>query len=179
MKLTKNEIQSLRTKKDNIQMTIFSYVQSKQDASELVKEYHRIVETLVDGGAKVYIRAPYLKLEYWGLVPSDVHKIESPKKEIKCEQKSKQTYKLKFVYNNKTDSNLINTVSNYFDKLGLIHEKEIDFEDTNNKTVYIKKYIYNGSDEGFNIIKKSSQTILDIINTNNDADLEVFGKKFG
>ena len=179
MKLTKKEIQSLRVKKNNIQMTIFSYVQSKQDASELVKEYHRIVEMLVDGGAKVYIRAPYLKLEYWGLTPSDVHNIKPPKKEIKCKQKSNQTYKLKFVYNNKTDSNLINTISNYFDNLGLTQEKEIDFEDTNSKTIYIKKYMYNGSDEGFNIIKKSSQAILDIINTNNDADLEVFGKKLG
>lgn len=64
--MVKEEITKLRSQKDHIQMMVYNCIQLKQDATRLIIEYHKIVDKLVKEGCKVYIRAPYLKLEYWG-----------------------------------------------------------------------------------------------------------------
>lgn len=163
--MTIEEAQLLRRQKDNIQMMVFNCVKMKQDAKSLVLEYHQIVDKLVSNGYKVFIRSPYLRLDYWGITPNDINdtnqakKIETPN--------DNNYYILNLAW---TGNESITNIDEYLNHIGLQY---LDVEDFGEE--HIAKYKYIGDDLGFNIIKKSTQYILDSFVSNQNVN--VYGKK--
>lgn len=163
--MTIEEAQLLRRQKDNIQMMVFNCVKMKQDAKSLVLEYHQIVDKLVSNGYKVFIRSPYLRLDYWGITPNDINVTDQAKK---IENPNDNNY---YILNLAwTGEESIIGVDKYLNHIGLQYLEVEDFGEE-----HIAKYKYIGEDNGFNVIKKSTQYILDSFVSN--QNINVYGKK--
>lgn len=167
--MTKEEAKCLRRQKDGIQMMVFNCVKLKQDAKHLIIEYYKIVDKLVNEGYKVYIRSPYLKLDYWGLTPNDIYnnKIEEPIQE--SQNKVLNNYILKLAWTgNKTYP--INKIEEYFNSMNFncIEEEGCGEE-------RIIKCELQTTQEEFQIYKKSAIFLLETIT--NDPNIAIFGKK--
>lgn len=167
--MTKIEAEKLREQKDNLQMMIYNCVSLKQDAKQLVIEYHKIADMLVKNGYKVYIRAPYLKLDYWGLVPNDIYNstINEPKMDIN-EIKTEIKYVLNLAWTGEANS-CVDRIKEYL-------EENLDFlcEDTF-ENEHVIKYEFVGTQKEFQIYKKSANFILDVLTT--DSNIAIYGKQ--
>lgn len=167
--------QQLKRKRMNTRTKIREYINKGKDITNLQAEYDNILDEMKSRGLTVYTKdsTEYLRKfqrKHKIIVNQKLESLRNaPIPIIK-------PYNLKFIYNEFTSDNIKDNMDNYFDLVGLKKTGE-DFEDSNNKTIYIKNYEYDGSEECFNIIKKSSNIILNILNTNNDTDLEVYSKK--
>lgn len=172
--MVKEEITKLRSQKDHIQMMVYNCIRLKQDATRLIIEYHKIVDKLVKEGCKVYIRAPYLKLEYWGLTQQDILNSYSNSKII---EKPKEThhYILNLAWTGNTQKNIIDNIRKYFDSMD-VNELSFDQNEIGTEMEYIIKYEFEGTDESFQILKKSACVILDILSTK-DFNIAIYGKK--
>ena len=169
--MTKEEAKCLRRQKDSIQMMVFNCVKLNQDAKHLIIEYYKIVDKLVNDGYKVYIRSPYLKLDYWGLTPNDIYntKIETPVESISNTDKILNSFVLKLAWTgNKTYP--INKIEEYFNNMNFncIEEEGCGEE-------HIIKCELQTTQEEFQIYKKSAIFLLETIT--NDPNIAIFGRK--
>lgn len=172
--MNKEEIKNLRSQKDHLQVMIYNCIQMKQDAKQLVIEYHKIVDKIVSAGGKVYIRSPYLKLEYWNLTPQDVIS-DNITPIIQKESQEDNYYILNLAWTDTSESNVVDYIKKYFDSMGI---KELSY-DQNEKGVeneYIIQYEFKGSDDSFQMLKKSATVILDMLSKQN-FNIAIYGKK--
>ena len=167
------DTEKLKRRRMNVRTKIREYIKTGRDPKDLYNIYENILNELKNRGINVSTKK---STDY-------LHKSQPIKKENRVKKQehesTKYIYNLKFLYNIDTKNDITVKMGEYFDSIGLKDKNDTDFEETGTKVIYIKNYTYEGLEESFNIIKKSSNIILDILNESNDPDLEVFGKKVG
>lgn len=175
--MTQIEAKNLRSQKDNLQMMIFRCVQLKQDAKTLIVEYHKIVDQLVKNGYKVYIRAPYLKLDYWDLTPNDVYNYkkinETP---TPTNIGSQNNYIINLAWNESSNiKNNVEKINEYIINIGLEKVDE-EFNDVLTETEHLIKYKYRGTEESFKLLKIGLNEIINIF-YNGNSNIAIYGSK--
>lgn len=176
--MDKVEAKALRRKKDGIQMMIYNCVKLKQDAKELVIEYHKILNELVSNGYQCVPRSEYLKLDYWGLTPNDVINgiTKSQVVPIITNEINKYIFTLAWTesYNSQPMIFILELVREYLKDMGL---EEIGLDRIENENIECSiKYKYKCSEDEFKVIKRSTNILLDIV-TKSNPNVAFFGKK--
>lgn len=178
--MTSEEAKSLRRQKDGIQMMVFNCVKMNQDAKHLIIEYYRIVNKLIEDGQKVYIRSPYLKLDYWGLTPQDITSgsiIPQTKEQPIIEEPKQSKFILTLAWDNTVNNAYIISYIKEYLRLMSIELYDDEFTELPNKTEYTIKYVFYGTKEEFKILKKSTNIILDMFPERNKNNIVIFGKE--
>lgn len=178
------EIKKLKTKRFNLREKIRTYVKQDKNAYELVVEFHHIVDQLKKLGVKASIEKDYLQLEYWDKpkikIPTEVTEIKQSTQTTPKKQ-PKNSYILCLAWVEQTNNTPIQVqkVKDYFNEICLecigTDTRKVD----NEKTEYILKYEFEGSDESFRLLKTCTQFVLDTF-AQSDFDrfnIAVYGKK--
>lgn len=173
IKKTKRIRYKLREKiTNNINKNIFDV-----DTKNMVLEYHKLTDLLKNEGLNVSIKLDYLKLDYWDNIQThQTHQIHQIRQ---THQTQKYIISLAWTETNSNNiSNIINTVKEYFNDIGI---EEIDYEKFNNgkETEHIIKYEFEGDNKSFKILKYSAQFLLDTISTSDyeKFNIAIYGKK--
>lgn len=178
------DISTLKRKRVNLQLRIKEWVDKGKNAKYLVIEYHQLLDQLRTHGIKVENRADYLQLEYWDeSKKTTIKKIDKKQTSIKTEDpiSTKNSYILCLAWVEQTNNTPIQVqkVKDYFNEICLecmgTDARKVD----NEKTEYILKYEFEGSDESFRLLKTCTQFVLDTF-AQSDFDrfnIAVYGKK--
>lgn len=178
------EIKKLKTKRFNLREKIRTYVKNGKNAKELVIEFHQVIQRLRELGFNASIEKDYLQLEYWDeSKKTSIKKIDKKPTPIKTKDPLpiKNSYILCLAWVEQTNNTPIQVqkVKDYFSELCLecigTDTRKVD----NEKTEYILKYEFEGSDESFRMLKICTQFVLDTF-AQSDFDrfnIAVYGKK--
>lgn len=147
----------------NLRTKIREYIKERKDVSDLYVEYESILEKLKQLGVNVSTKNT---TKYLQKKTNDPIKLE---KEFKNKS---QNYQLTLAWTNDLNFN-IDFIKNYIKEMGLQLLDEESSDIFGNKE-YLIKYIYNGNDESFKILKKSINFMLNMFPNNN---IEVYGKQ--
>lgn len=158
------DIQKIKRKRMNLRTKIRGYIKEGKDVSDLYIEYENILEKLRQLGVNVSTKNT---TKY--LIQKKTNDLIKP--EIECKNKS-QNYQLTLAWTNDLNFN-IEHIKNYIKEIGLQLLDE-EYNDIFGNREYLIKYIYNGNDESFKVLKKSINFILNMFPNNN---IEVYGKQ--
>lgn len=121
--------------------------------------------------------------------------IRNKQKERKIVQPSIQEPSKKYIETSKNDSNKsyykiniswtesdnkapnLDKVIKFFNELGLDRIEKDNWEMSSNITEYQISYKFEGTDDGFLMLKRSAMVLLDILNENNNFEIAIHGKK--
>lgn len=176
------DISTLKRKRINLQLRIKEWVDKGKNARDLVVEYHQILNQLKEFGIKVENRADYLQLEYWdkepSLKPTKTPPIQPIVQSDATPTKHSYTLCLAWVEQSNETPIQVQKVKDYFEELCL-KSMGTDTRKVDEKTEYVLKYEFEGSDESFRMLKICTQFVLDTF-AQSDFDrfnIAVYGKK--
>ena len=155
------DINKIKRKRMNLRTKIREYINKGKDVSDLYNQYINILNELKSVGVKVSTKetTAYLK-------NLNKPKFINPNNKINIEIENNY-YILNLAW---TGEESIIGIDKYLNHIGLQYLEVEDFGEE-----HIAKYKYIGEDNGFNVIKKSTQYILDSFVSN--QNINVYGKK--
>lgn len=155
------DINKIKRKRMNLRTKIREYINKGKDVSDLYNQYTNILNELKSVGVKVSTKetTAYLK-------NLNKPKFINPNNKINIEIENNY-YILNLAW---TGEESIIGIDKYLNHIGLQYLEVEDFGEE-----HIAKYKYIGEDNGFNVIKKSTQYILDSFVSN--QNINVYGKK--
>lgn len=193
-----DQINDLKKERDKLRIKIREWMYRQKDAYKLVVRFNEITEELKRLGRNVSTQAECLMLsnwekggKYYSLRNQQNKSVSSTKQvanqivnhdllaiEASERFKNQNNYKLQLHYTtpqDKSSPKIISEVNNYFSHMGLNYlNEDIFFNESNIE--HTINYEYKGIDEEFNILKKSSQYIIDTF-SNDKFNVAVSGKK--
>lgn len=193
-----DQINDLKKERNGLLSKIRDWTSRGKNAYEFVVRFNEITEELKRLGRNVSIQTDCLMLcnwekggKYYSLRNQQNKSVSSTKQvanqiinhdllaiEASERFKNQNNYKLQLHYTtpqDKSSPKIISEVNNYFSHMGLNYlNEDIFFNESNIE--HTINYEYKGIDEEFNILKKSSQYIIDTF-SNDKFNVAVSGKK--
>lgn len=185
-----DRINDLKKERDKLRIKIREWMYRQKDAYKFVVRFNELTEELKRLGRNVSTQAECLMLSSWekggkyyhlrefeekkSLIEKDIIKEESLKKL----NTNINNYKIQLYWTNISNEDvpkIIKELDDYFQNLGLKYLDEDIFFDKN-KIEHTMNYSFKGIEEEFNILKKSSQYIIDTF-SNNKFTVAVGGRK--
>ena len=187
-----DQINDLKKERDKLRIKIREWMYRQKDAYKFVIRFNELTEELKKLGRNVSSQAECLTLSNWEKGGKYYHLRElgekkSPttiEKDIIKEESLKKlntninNYKIQLYWTNISNEDapkIIKELDDYFQNLGLKYLDEDIFFDKN-KIEHTVNYAFKGIEEEFNMLKKSSQYIIDTF-SNNKFTVAVGGRK--
>lgn len=187
-----DQINDLKRERDKLRIKIREWMYRQKDAYKFVIRFNELTEELKKSGRNVSTQAECLMLSNWEKGGKYYHLREFEEKKssitiekdiIKEESLKKlntniNNYKIQLYWTNISNEDapkIIKELDDYFQNLGLKYLDEDIFFDKN-KIEHTVNYSFKGIEEEFNMLKKSSQYIIDTF-SNNKFTVAVGGRK--
>ena len=193
-----DQINDLKKERDKLRIKIREWMYRQKDAYKFVVRFNELTEELKKSGRNVSMQAECLILSNWEKggkyyhlrefeekkSPIAIEKDITIEKDIIKEESLKKlntninNYKIQLYWTNISNEDapkIIKELDDYFQNLGLKYLDEDIFFDKN-KIEHTVNYSFKGIEEEFNMLKKSSQYIIDTF-SNNKFTVAVGGRK--
>lgn len=177
-------INTLQVKRDIVRNKIRTFKKKNKNAILYVREYNRILKELEELGFKAKNTRDYLTEKYWENhtgIPEKVQWKKDGKMSVKVKIPTEKPVKKDASLRAQNNIYIINMawtgendaykmVENYFNELNI---KQLPGDD-GRAHEHIIKYEFKGTEDAFNILKKSAQFVADHFSINND--IAIYGK---